>query len=64
MMSLETEREEDGRWIAEVPALSGVMAYAKPARRRSLKFNPWHCACRPIASIMVRPFLKLPVIFW
>ena len=24
---IEIEREEDGRWIAEVPALSGVMCY-------------------------------------
>jgi predicted RNase H-like HicB family nuclease len=27
MLNVETEREEDGRWIAEVPALSGVMVY-------------------------------------
>ena len=27
MLRIETEREEDGRWIAEVPALSGVMSY-------------------------------------
>ena len=26
-MSIETEREADGRWIAEVPELPGVMAY-------------------------------------
>ena len=26
-MQVEIEREEDGRWIAEVPALSGAMAY-------------------------------------
>jgi len=26
---IEIEREEDGRWIAEVPELPGVMAYAK-----------------------------------
>lgn len=25
--TVEIEREEDGRWLAEVPALSGVMAY-------------------------------------
>ncbi len=25
--TVEIEREEDGRWIAEVPALSGVMVY-------------------------------------
>jgi predicted RNase H-like HicB family nuclease len=27
MLIVETEREVDGRWIAEVPALPGVMAY-------------------------------------
>jgi len=27
MLRIESEREEDGRWIAEVPALPGVMAY-------------------------------------
>jgi predicted RNase H-like HicB family nuclease len=26
-MQLEVEREDDGRWIAEAPALPGVMAY-------------------------------------
>jgi predicted RNase H-like HicB family nuclease len=27
MWMIETEQEEDGRWIAEVPALSGVLVY-------------------------------------
>jgi len=27
MLRIESEREEDGRWIAEVPALPGVMTY-------------------------------------
>ena len=27
MLNVEIEREEDGRWIAEIPALSGVMVY-------------------------------------
>jgi len=27
MLTIETEREEDGRWIAEVVALPGVLAY-------------------------------------
>jgi len=26
-LKIETEREEDGRWIAEVPDLPGVMGY-------------------------------------
>jgi predicted RNase H-like HicB family nuclease len=29
MLKIESEREEDGRWIAEVAALPGVMAYGK-----------------------------------
>jgi len=29
MTKIETEREEDGRWIAEVPALPGVLVYGK-----------------------------------
>jgi predicted RNase H-like HicB family nuclease len=26
---VETEQEEDGRWIAEVPAIPGALAYGK-----------------------------------
>jgi predicted RNase H-like HicB family nuclease len=29
--TLECEREEDGRWIAEVPQLPGVLAYGSSA---------------------------------
>ena len=28
-MKIEIEREDDGRWIAEVPDLAGVMVYGK-----------------------------------
>ncbi len=28
-LMIELEREEDGRWIGEVPALAGVMAYGQ-----------------------------------
>lgn len=27
MLRIETEREEDGRWIAELPTLPGVLTY-------------------------------------
>ncbi len=27
-MRIETEREQDGRWIAEIPDLPGVMVYS------------------------------------
>ncbi|MEJ7812183.1 MAG: type II toxin-antitoxin system HicB family antitoxin [Gemmatimonadaceae bacterium] len=26
-LTVEVEREEDGRWLAEVPGLAGVLAY-------------------------------------
>ena len=29
MLKVEIEREEDGRWIAELPALPGVLAYGR-----------------------------------
>jgi predicted RNase H-like HicB family nuclease len=29
MLKVESEREEDGRWIAEVPALPGVLTYGE-----------------------------------
>ena len=28
-LSIEVDREEDGRWIAEVPQLPGVMCYGQ-----------------------------------
>ncbi len=28
-LTIETEPEDDGRWLAEVPELSGVLAYGK-----------------------------------
>lgn len=28
-LQIELEREDDGRWLAEVPALAGVMCYGR-----------------------------------
>jgi predicted RNase H-like HicB family nuclease len=28
-LTIEVEQEDDGRWLAEVPALSGVFAYGQ-----------------------------------
>lgn len=36
-LSIETEREEDGRWIAEVPELPGVLAYGATAEDAAAK---------------------------
>ena len=33
MLKIETEKECDGRWIAEVPSLPGVMAYGENKAR-------------------------------
>jgi predicted RNase H-like HicB family nuclease len=43
VFSIEVEREDDGRWLAEVPALPGVMCYGADgdeavARVRALTF--------------------------
>jgi predicted RNase H-like HicB family nuclease len=35
--TIEHEREEDGRWIAEVPELPGVLAYGKTANEAMAK---------------------------
>ncbi|HEV3120203.1 MAG TPA: type II toxin-antitoxin system HicB family antitoxin [Gemmataceae bacterium] len=34
-LNIETEQEEDGRWLAEVTDLSGVMAYG-PTRDQAI----------------------------
>jgi predicted RNase H-like HicB family nuclease len=36
-LRIETEREDDGRWIAEVPELPGVLAYGATADEASAK---------------------------
>lgn len=37
MLRIETEREDDGRWIAELPALPGVMAYGATQQEAIIK---------------------------
>jgi predicted RNase H-like HicB family nuclease len=36
-LNLEVEREEDGRWIAEVPELPGVLVYGESANEAMAK---------------------------
>jgi predicted RNase H-like HicB family nuclease len=36
-LSIETELEEDGRWIAEIPQLPGVLAYGVTEEEASAK---------------------------
>jgi predicted RNase H-like HicB family nuclease len=37
-LTIEVEREDDGRWLAEILELSGVMAYGQTAVQKL----PWH----------------------
>ncbi len=39
MLRIEIEREEDGRWIGEVPALPGVLAYGSTEAEARIKTN-------------------------
>jgi predicted RNase H-like HicB family nuclease len=36
-MRIEIEREDDGRWLGEVPALPGVLAYGATAEEARAK---------------------------
>ena len=36
-LTIETEQEDDGRWIAEIPQLPGVLAYGATADEASAK---------------------------
>ena len=36
-LRIETELEDDGRWIAEIPQLSGVLAYGATTEEASAK---------------------------
>jgi len=45
---IEVEREDDGRWIAEVPELPGVMVYGQP--REQAIFRVQALALRVIAD--------------
>jgi predicted RNase H-like HicB family nuclease len=43
MLTIEIEREEDGRWIGEVPELPGVIAYGatgEEARNKAATLDP------------------------
>ncbi len=37
MLRIELEQEDDGRWIAEIPELSGVMAYGDTREQAKAK---------------------------
>ena len=37
MLRIEFDREDDGRWIAEIPALPGVLAYGVSQKEAQAK---------------------------
>ena len=37
MLKIESEREADGHWLAEVPSLAGVLAYGATAEEARAK---------------------------
>ncbi|MCX7048197.1 MAG: type II toxin-antitoxin system HicB family antitoxin [Candidatus Sumerlaeota bacterium] len=38
-MKIEIEKEEDGRWIAEIPDLPGAMSYGATRREAVARFE-------------------------
>jgi hypothetical protein len=44
MLIIETEREDDGRWLAEVPALPGMMSYGATDAKARSSATAWCCA--------------------
>ena len=46
--NIETERETDGRWIAEIPEIPGALAYGKT--QEEAKANAYALALRSIAD--------------
>lgn len=46
--NIETERETDGRWIAEIPEIPGAMAYGRTERHAKAK--AYALALRAIAD--------------
>ena len=48
MLQVEFEQEEDGRWLAEIPALPGVMTYG--ANRQEARIKVEVLALRTLAD--------------
>ena len=57
---IEFEREDDGRWIAEIPSLPGVMAYGASKAEAESKVETM--ALRVIADRMERDQATTPYV--
>jgi len=62
-LTVEAEREEDGRWLAEVPELPGTLAYG-PTRERAVA-NAEALALRVLAERIENgeAIPQIPVLF-
>jgi len=58
-MKIEFEKEADGRWIAEIPELAGVMAYGKTKQEAQRKV--YAIALRTLADTVERGNTPAPV---
>ena len=58
-MKVEFEKETDGRWIAEIPKLPGVMAYGKTKQEAQRKV--YAVALRTLADTVERGKTPAPV---
>ncbi|MEJ0053365.1 MAG: type II toxin-antitoxin system HicB family antitoxin [bacterium] len=58
-LAVEFDREEDGRWIAEIPKLRGVMAYG--VTRRDALQKVYAVALRTLADGVEQGALFTPV---
>ncbi len=56
-MKVEFEKETDGRWIAEVPKLPGVMAYGKTKQEAQRKVLA--IALRTLAEVGPRMLARI-----
>ncbi len=46
-MRIEVEREEDGRWLSEIPELPGVMACGQTQDEALARVRRWHLGFWP-----------------
>ena len=53
--SIELDREDDGRWLAEVPGLAGVMCYGANRDDASREFKRLPSESSPNASNTEKP---------
>jgi predicted RNase H-like HicB family nuclease len=58
--NIEFEQEADGRWIAEIPSLPGVLVYGDTKEEAEIKVEA--LALRVIADRMERQKSKTPLV--